>query len=64
MTTLQLNVPDEVANRLQEAATEQGVTVEAFIAASLEEKLARDRSFESVVESVLADNAELYKRLA
>jgi predicted transcriptional regulator len=64
MTTLHLEVPDEVASRIKEAAVERGLTVEQLVATSIEEKLARDSGFESVVDSVLAENAELYKRLA
>jgi hypothetical protein len=64
VTTLHLEIPDEVASRIKEAAVERGLTIEQLVAASVEEKLARDRTFESAVDSVLAENAELYKRLA
>ncbi|HEV7764887.1 MAG TPA: DNA-binding protein [Thermoanaerobaculia bacterium] len=64
MTTLQLEMPDEVATRMRVAAQERGLTIEQLVAASVEEKLARDATFENVVDAVLADNAELYKRLA
>lgn len=64
MTTLHLEVPDEVASRIKEAAVERGLTVEQLVTTSVEEKLARDRTFESAVDTVLAENAELYKRLA
>jgi hypothetical protein len=46
------------------AAQDRGVTVEELVASSVEEKLARDVAFENVVGAVLADNAELYERLA
>jgi hypothetical protein len=64
MTTIQLEMPEDIASRVREAAQERGLTVEQFVAASVEEKLARDAAFEDIVSAVLADNAELYKRLS
>ena len=40
------------------------MSVEDLVRLSVEEKLARDAEFEQMAETVLAKNAELYKRLA
>ena len=64
VTTLQVQLPDEIATRIKEVASERGFTVDEFVAKSLEEKLVREATFETAVEAVLAENAELYKRLA
>jgi hypothetical protein len=64
MKTLELLVPEEVALRIERAASERGVSVEELVRLSVEEKLARDTEFARVTEAVLAKNAELYRRLA
>ena len=64
MKTLELQVSDEVASRVKEAANARGVSVEELVRQSLEEKLLRDAEFEAATKRVLAENAELYKRLA
>lgn len=64
MRTLELHVPDDVATKVETIARQRGVTVEELLRASLDEKLARDAEFEDAVRAVLAENAELYKRLA
>ena len=40
------------------------MSVQEFVQASVEEKLARETAFEEAAGEVLAKNAELYKRLA
>ncbi|HEY0139882.1 MAG TPA: hypothetical protein VGF48_03240 [Thermoanaerobaculia bacterium] len=40
------------------------MTVEQLLRVSLDEKLARDAELEEAVRDVLAENAELYRRLA
>jgi hypothetical protein len=40
------------------------VTLEQLLRLSLDEKLARDAELEEAVTDVLAENAELYRRLA
>jgi hypothetical protein len=62
--TFEIDVPDELAVRLQRAAGEKGVPLDELLLASFEEKLARDEQFEAAADRVLAKNAELYKRLA
>lgn len=64
MKTLELQVPDEMAVKAETAAARHGVTVEELLRLSLDEKLARDAELEEVVNDVLAENAELYRRLA
>jgi hypothetical protein len=64
MKTLELQVPDDVASRIAQAATDRGVSVEELIRVSVEEKLVRDAEFEAAADAVVAKNAELYKRLA
>jgi predicted transcriptional regulator len=64
MKTLEVEVPDDVAVRAEAVATKHGVTVEQLLRASLEEKLERDAELEQAVKEVLAENAELYRRLA
>jgi hypothetical protein len=64
MTTLQLQVPDELVTRMTTAAEKRGVTVEQFVAMSVDETLAREAELATVLTAVLSENAELYKRLA
>ena len=64
MKTLELQIPDDVAVKAEAIASKRGVTLEQLLRASLEEKLARDAELEEAVREVLAENAELYKRLA
>jgi hypothetical protein len=61
---LELQVSDDVASKIEAAAGKRGVSVEDLVRLSVEEKLARDAEFEQTAETVLAKNAELYKRLA
>jgi hypothetical protein len=63
MKTLELLVPEEVASRIERAAFDRGVSVEELVRTSVEEKLARDAEFEHATATVLAKNAELYRRL-
>jgi antitoxin component of RelBE/YafQ-DinJ toxin-antitoxin module len=64
MKTLELQVPDDVAVKAEAVANKHGVTVEQLLRVSLEEKLARDAELEEAVRHVLAENADLYRRLA
>lgn len=64
MKTLELQVPEEIASRIEKAANERGVSVAELLQASVEEKLAREDEFNRAAAAVLAKNAELYKRLA
>ncbi|MBV9070898.1 MAG: DNA-binding protein [Acidobacteria bacterium] len=64
MKLLELNVPDEVASRIEEAAQLRGLTVEQLLQYSVEEKLQRDAEFSRAVDHVIEKNAELYRRLS
>ena len=64
MKTLEIQVPEEVAAKIEAAAHERGVSVEELVRTSVEEKLARDASVHVATEYVLSKNAELYDRLS
>jgi predicted transcriptional regulator len=64
MKTLEIHVPDDVADRLEQAAQGKGVSLDELVRVSLEEKLARDEQFEAAARYVLTKNSELYERLS
>jgi hypothetical protein len=65
MQTLEIQLPEQIAAKLQEAAHKLGVSVEVLLQASVEEKLARlDEDFLAAANYVLEKNSELYQRLA
>jgi hypothetical protein len=64
MKTLEIEVEDETASRIEQAAQEKGISANELVRISVEEKLARDDEFETAARVVLTKNAELYKRLA
>jgi hypothetical protein len=64
MKTLEIQIADETASKIEEAALRRGISVEQLIQASVEEKIQREAQFESVVGRVLEKNAELYRRLS
>ena len=64
MKTVELQLPDDIAVKAEAIASKRGVTVEQLLRLSLDEKLARDADLEEAVREVLAENAELYRRLA
>jgi hypothetical protein len=64
MKTLEIQVADETASRIEQAAQGKGISANELVRISVEEKLARDDEFEKAARHVLAKNAELYKRLA
>lgn len=64
MRVLMIDLPEETAARIEDAARQQGISPEDLIVASVEEKLARDADFEAAAKRVLAKNVELYDRLA
>jgi predicted transcriptional regulator len=64
MKTVELLLPDDVVVKAQTIASKRGVTVEQLVRQSLDEKLAREAELEEAVREVLAENAELYRRLA
>jgi hypothetical protein len=62
--TLELEVPDELASKIENAAKERGVSVGELLQTSIEETLLRDAQFDAAAHHVLRKNAELYRRLA
>ena len=63
--TLNLELDDQQARRLQEAASRLNVSVNDLAIAAINDLLAKpDRDFERAVTRVLEKNTELYKRLA
>jgi len=64
MKTLEIQVPDDVAAKIEAAAHSHGVSVEELLQSTIEEKLARDAEFENAATRVLAKNAKLYERLS
>ena len=64
MKTLEIQVSDDVASKIERAAAEKGVSPDELVRLSVEEKLARDEEFETAAQHVLAKNAELYERLS
>ena len=65
MTTLRLDIPDEKAQALEDAARRLGVSVQELLQATIDEALERfDADFERAARQVLDKNAELYRRLA
>jgi Methionyl-tRNA synthetase len=64
MKTLEIDVPDDLATRIQQAAEQKGLSPEELVRESVEEKLARDEQFEKAAQHVLAKNAQLYERLS
>lgn len=64
MVTLTIPINDESLQELEQAATAQGLSVEALVRRSIEEYVNRRRDFRASAGQVLAKNQELYRRLA
>jgi hypothetical protein len=65
MQTWEVELPDQTAAKLQEAAQKLGVSPEHLLRISLEEMLAQlDQDFLAAASYVLDKNKELYQRLA
>ena len=65
MKVLALQLPDQIASRLQEAAERLRVSAEQLSILSIEEKLAElEEEFGRSAEYVLQKNADIYRRLA
>ena len=65
MKTLEVQLSEQTASRLQEAAERLSVSPEELLLLSVEEKLAQlDAEFRDSSDYVLKKNAELYRRLA
>jgi hypothetical protein len=62
---LTIDLPDSQLERLQELASELGVSAEDLARAVVADQLAHPREdFEAVASRVLDKNSELYRRLA
>jgi vacuolar-type H+-ATPase subunit B/Vma2 len=63
MTTLQ--IPDELAERMAAEARRRNVTLDQLIALGIE-KLSQepDEEVARIIEDIIKDNVELYRRLA
>jgi hypothetical protein len=65
MKTIEINLQEPTASRVEEAARRLGIAPEELLRISVEEKLARlDDAFRDALDAVVAKNAELYRRLA
>jgi hypothetical protein len=65
MKTLEVQLPEQTASKLKEAAERLSISPEELLVLSLEEKLAQlDVEFQRATDYVLTKNTELYKRLA
>ena len=65
MKTLEVQLPEQTASRLEEAAERLNVSPEELLLLSVEEKLAQlDAEFRESSDYVLKKNSELYRRLA
>ena len=64
MKTLELQLTDEVAAKIEQAANDRGVSIGDLVRQSVEEMLARDAEFEEAAAVTLEKNKDLYKRLA
>jgi hypothetical protein len=65
MQSVTVNLPDQLAIKVKEAASKFGISPEEFIKSGVEEKLLLlDSDFRNAIEHVLNKNAELYRRLA
>jgi predicted transcriptional regulator len=65
MSTLTIELPDEIAAQLRRLAQRLGMPVESLATAGVTELVKRpDEQFSEIVRSVLEKNRELYRRLA
>ena len=65
MKTFELQLSEQTASKVQEAAERLNLSPEAFLLLSVEEKLMQvGPEFQVASDYVLKKNAELYRRLA
>jgi hypothetical protein len=65
MTAITIELQDELAERLAAEARRRNVTLSELLARSAERLLSEpENEIERIVEEILLDNAELYRRLA
>ena len=65
MTTITIEVTDELAQRLAEEAGRLNVTPQDLVARKLIEAMGQpEQSFRDIARQVIQENTELYRRLA
>lgn len=65
MKTLTIQLPDETAQQVEEAANGLGISTQTLVETSVVEKLERLAiDLDTAAQHVLEKNAELYRRLA
>ena len=64
MYKLEIDLPDDAAEQLEQIAPKRNLSLEEFAANSLAEALGRHADFQNAGERVLSKNTELYKQLA
>ena len=64
MTTLTIELPDDAAERLQIKAKHMKTTVEALVAKQASQLSEEPLDVEQIIQDIVRDNAELYRRLA
>ena len=64
MTILIIELPDEAAARLQIKAKQMKTTAEALVATQAKKLSEEPLDVEQIIQDIVRDNAELYRRLA
>lgn len=65
MNTLSIALSDQQRSQLEEKASALGMTKEKLVLLSIEDILNHpDEEFKKIVDEVMEENAELYRRLA
>ena len=65
MNIISIELPDASYNKMKEKAAELGFPLEELVKISVEDFLRHpDDQFKRIVDEILAENAELYRRLA
>ncbi len=65
MNTISIALSDQRLSRLEEKASELGMTKEELVILSIDDMLRHpDEEFKRLVEEIMEENAELYRRLA
>lgn len=65
MNTITIALSDERLSKLQKKATELGMTKEELVLLSIDDMLSYpDEEFKKIVDEIMEENAELYRRLA
>jgi hypothetical protein len=65
MSTISIALSDQRLAKLEEKASELGMTKEELVILSIDDMLSHpDEEFKKIVDEVMEENAELYRRLA